>query len=53
MNVIPILRRELVSILRTRKAFALQAAMAVLFTGLIVLRWPSDARVDLTGAAAQ
>jgi len=51
--VIPILRRELVSILRTRKAFALQAGMAVLFTALIVLRWPSDARVDLTGAAAQ
>jgi ABC-type transport system involved in multi-copper enzyme maturation permease subunit len=51
--VIPILRRELVGILRTRKAFALQAAMAVLFTSLIVLRWPSDARVDLTGAASQ
>jgi ABC-type transport system involved in multi-copper enzyme maturation permease subunit len=51
--VIPILRRELVGILRTRKAFALQAAMAALFTGLIVLRWPSDARVDLSGAAAQ
>lgn len=51
--MIPILQRELVGILRTRKAFALQAAMAVFFTGLIVLRWPSDARVDLAGATAQ
>jgi ABC-type transport system involved in multi-copper enzyme maturation permease subunit len=51
--VIPILQRELVGILRTRKAFALQAAMAIFFTGLILLRWPSDARVDLAGATAQ
>jgi ABC-type transport system involved in multi-copper enzyme maturation permease subunit len=51
--VIPILHRELIGILRTRKAFALQFVMAVLFTGLIVLRWPSEARVDLSGIAAQ
>lgn len=51
--MIAILQRELVGILRTRKAFALQAVMAIFFTGLILLRWPSDARVDLAGATAQ
>lgn len=51
--MIPILQRELVAILRTRKAFALQGVMAALFTALIVLRWPTDARADLSGAAAQ
>lgn len=49
----PIVARELVGILRTRKAAAVQIAVAVLFASIVVLRWPSDARVDLSGAQAQ
>lgn len=48
-----ILKRELVAILRTRKALAVQLVMALGFTLLIALRWPTDARVDLSGASAQ
>lgn len=51
--MIPIIQRELISILRTRKAFVLQLGMALFFTGLVILRWPSDARVDLAGANSQ
>ena len=49
----PIIARELIGILRTRKAAAVQIAVAVLFALIVVLRWPSDARVDLSGAQAQ
>ena len=49
----PIIARELVGILRTRKAAAVQIAVAVLFALLVILRWPSDARVDFSGAQAQ
>lgn len=48
-----ILRRELIAILRTRKALAVQLVMAITFTLLIALRWPTDSRVDLSGASAQ
>jgi len=47
--MLPILQRELVSILRTRKAFVLQLGVAICFVTLIAVRWPSDGRVDLTG----
>ncbi|WP_203328944.1 ABC transporter permease [Candidatus Laterigemmans baculatus] len=49
----PIIHRELITILRTRKAFALQVAITLFFTLLVVLRWPSDARVELSGANSQ
>lgn len=49
----PIIHRELITILRTRKAFALQLGMALFFTCLVILRWPSDARVELSGANSQ
>ena len=51
--MIPVIQRELIAILRTRKAFVLQLGMALLFTLLVILRWPSDARVDLSGTASQ
>lgn len=51
--MIPVIQRELLAILRTRKAFALQLGMALFFTCLVILRWPSDARVDLSGANSQ
>ncbi len=51
--MIPVIKRELIAILRTRKALTIQLMMALCFTGLLVLRWPSDSRVDLTGSSAQ
>jgi ABC-type transport system involved in multi-copper enzyme maturation permease subunit len=45
----PIVRRELVGILRTRRAASVLVLCAAFFAGLIALRWPSDARVDLSG----
>lgn len=47
--MLAILRRELIAILRTRKAFALQLGVAICFVLLIALRWPTDGRVDLSG----
>lgn len=48
--MLPILQRELVAILRTRKAFALQLGLALCLMGLVALRWPTDNRVELSGA---
>lgn len=45
----PIVERELFSFLRTRRALALQVALAAAFSLLVVLRWPTDARVGLSG----
>ena len=49
----PVIQRELIGILRSRKALALQVGLATLFALLVVLRWPTDARVDLSGAQSQ
>src|SRR5947207_11483563 len=48
-----ILRRELITLLRTRRAVGVQLGLALLFAVLIGLRWPSEARVDRTGAGAR
>ena len=49
----PIIRREFTTILRTRRAAAAQIIMALCFGLLIVLRWPQDARADVSGVVAQ
>ncbi|HUG92632.1 MAG TPA: ABC transporter permease, partial [Planctomycetaceae bacterium] len=49
----PIVARELFGILRTRKALALVVTMAVAFTALVLLRWPTDARIALSGTQAR
>lgn len=49
----PIVQRELVSFLRTRRALALQVGLAVLFAALVLLRWPTDARIDRFGTRAR
>jgi ABC-type transport system involved in multi-copper enzyme maturation permease subunit len=49
----PIIERELIGLLRTRKALFLQLGMATAFAGLILLRWPTDARVDLSGSQSR
>ena len=49
----PIIQRELVGMLRTRKALAMQVLPALVFALLVILRWPTDARVGLSGVQAQ
>lgn len=48
-----ILRRELLTLLRTRRAVIVQVGLALLLALLIVLRWPTEARVGLSGAEAR
>lgn len=49
----PIIQRELIGLLRTKRAFGLQLLLAVILTGLVLLRWPPDAKVNLTGDQSQ
>ena len=49
----PILQRELISFLRTRRALALQLGLAFAFSLLVILHWPTDAQVDLSGARSR
>jgi ABC-type transport system involved in multi-copper enzyme maturation permease subunit len=48
-----ILRRELITLLRTKRAAAVLLGLALAFALLIGLRWPTEARVGLSGAAAR
>src|SRR5262249_30613948 len=48
-----ILRRELITLLRTRRAAAVQLGLALAFALLIGLRWPTEAQVGLSGAGAR
>jgi len=41
--------REVTTLLRQRRMMALQVGLAALFTLLVALRWPTDARIALTG----
>jgi ABC-type transport system involved in multi-copper enzyme maturation permease subunit len=49
----PIIRRELIELLRTRKALALQVSLALACSLLVLLRWPTGEVGDLSGARAQ
>lgn len=51
--MLAIIEREFISILRTRKALAFQLLLVLGFSLLIVVRWPTDARVDLSGVQSQ
>jgi ABC-type transport system involved in multi-copper enzyme maturation permease subunit len=46
----PIIGRELLGVLRTRKAVAVQLALAIGCALLVLARWPSDETADLSGA---
>lgn len=48
----PILWRELVVLLRRRRLAALQCAIAFSFALLVLLRWPTDARMALAGSGS-
>jgi ABC-type transport system involved in multi-copper enzyme maturation permease subunit len=45
----PIIRRELLGALRTRKAVAMQLGLAVVCALLVLVRWPTGDLADLTG----
>jgi ABC-type transport system involved in multi-copper enzyme maturation permease subunit len=50
----PIIRRELLEVLRTRQAVAMQLGLAAACALLVLVRWPTDESVDvLSGARAQ
>jgi ABC-type transport system involved in multi-copper enzyme maturation permease subunit len=46
----PIIRRELLELLRTRKAVAMQLGLATACMVMVLLRWPSGEIADLSGA---
>jgi ABC-type transport system involved in multi-copper enzyme maturation permease subunit len=46
----PIVSRELLDVLRTRKAIALQLGLALVCALLVLVRWPTGEQTDLTGA---
>src|SRR5262245_7393069 len=48
-----ILRRELITLLRTKRAVAVQLGLALAFALLIGLRWPTEGRVGLSGVDAR
>lgn len=48
-----ILHRELITLLRTRRAVAVQLGIALAFALLILARWPTEAQVGLSGAEAR
>jgi ABC-type transport system involved in multi-copper enzyme maturation permease subunit len=46
----PLIHREFLGIMRTRQAFGALLALTVVFSLLVLARWPSDALVDLSGS---
>src|SRR6266702_4435172 len=46
----PILRRDLLEILRSRKALVFQFGLALICVFLVTLRWPTGDVADLSGA---
>src|SRR5262245_54315778 len=49
----PINRRELLEVLRTRKALAAQLILALACMLLVLIRWPTGEVADLSGARSQ
>lgn len=48
----PIIGRELVGLVNSPKALAVQIALAISFTLLVAIRWPSDSMTDISGERA-
>lgn len=49
----PLVSRELIGLLRTRRSMAMLVGVAVVCSVLIIARWPSDGVVDLSGARSR
>ena len=52
MYALPI-QREFFGILRTGRALAVLVTLSIAFSAMVLLRWPSDAVVDLSGTQAR
>lgn len=46
----PVIQRELIGMLSHPKALAIQVVPAAVFGILVLIRWPTDSRVDLSGS---
>ena len=49
----PIVSRELATILRTRRMLIFQCGLICIFALLVIVRWPSEARMAASGARSQ
>ena len=49
----PIARRELVTTLRQRRMLLMQCGLALSFSLLVILRWPTEPRMALSGTRSQ
>lgn len=49
----PIIQREFIGTLRGKRALAAQVVLVAALAALVLLRWPSEATVDLSGAQAR
>lgn len=49
----PLVRRELITLLRKRRMVLLQCGVAVAFALLVIVRWPTDPRMALSGSRSQ
>lgn len=49
----PLIQRELVTMLRQRRMLLLQCCIATAFGLLVILRWPTDSRMALSGTRSQ
>lgn len=49
----PLVHRELVTVLRQRRMLLLQCGVATMFALLVIVRWPTDARMALSGTRSQ
>jgi ABC-type transport system involved in multi-copper enzyme maturation permease subunit len=49
----PLIQREFLGILRTKQAFAAVLTLTVMFSLLVLVRWPSDSQVDLSGSQSR
>jgi ABC-type transport system involved in multi-copper enzyme maturation permease subunit len=45
----PVIQREFIGLLRTRRSYLVLVGLAVAMSMLVVARWPSDGLVDLSG----
>lgn len=45
----PIIHRELIGMMRSKKAVAIQVMLVLMFALLLILRWPAETYADLSG----
>ena len=50
---LPIVKREVLAALRTRRALTILLVLTFCFSMIVLLRWPTDGQVDISGARAQ